>query len=146
MTQDPPANAGALLSFLEASPFARKMGVSCAVAGDEILATLPFDEMLIGNARIRALHGGAMAAFLELTATARLYLVADLKRPPKIIDITVDYLRQGKAADLFAEASIVKLGRRMASVHAEAWQAERAKPVVALTAHFLVREDDPNAA
>lgn len=146
MTEDATQNADALLSFLEASPFARMMGVRCAVAGDEILATLPFDEKLIGNAMIRALHGGAMAAFLELTATARLYLVADLKKPPKIIDITVDYLRQGKATDLFAEASIVKLGRRMASVHAEAWQGERAKPVVALSAHFLVRDVDGEPA
>ncbi|MBI1392626.1 MAG: hotdog fold thioesterase [Alphaproteobacteria bacterium] len=134
----PHDRAAALLGVIARSPFAQLMGLQIKIAGDEILATLPFDEKLIGNHVIRALHGGAIASFLELTATARVHLAADQPRQPKIIDITVDYLRQGKAENLYATARIVKLGRRMASVHAEAWQQERAKPVSVLTAHFLI--------
>jgi len=67
--------------------------------------------------------------------------VTDLARPPRPINLTIDYLRQGHAKDLYARAYITKMGRRMASVRAEAWQEEKAKPVTALMAHFMVGED-----
>ena len=128
--------------FLNTSPFARTMGLTCDVYGDEMTTTLPFQDKLIGNASIQALHGGAIGAFLELTAMAQLYLVTDLMRPPKPIDLTIDYWRSGRAQDTFARATVRKLGARMASVYAEAWQADRLKPVAALRAQFLVEAID----
>ncbi|MGH1421409.1 MAG: PaaI family thioesterase [Hyphomonas sp.] len=127
--------------FIDRTPFAQLMGMKCEIKGDEMTAVLPYQDKLIGNAMIRALHGGAMGAFLEITAKAQLYLVTDLKAPPRTINITIDYLRQGRAQDLYARAFITKLGRRMASVRAEAWQESRDKPVTALMAHFLVTDE-----
>ena len=72
---------------------------------------------------------------------AEVFLQSDLARPPKPINITIDYLRSAKADDLYGHAVVHKLGRRMASVRAEAWQADRDKPVAALQAHFLVAQD-----
>lgn len=132
-------------AFLEAMPFAVTLGMRCEIFGDEMTAVLPFQEKLIGNAAIRALHGGAIGAFLEMTAMAQLYLVGELSSPPKPIDLTVDYLRSGRADTLYARASVRKLGSRMSSVHAEAWQTDRDKPVASLRAQFLVEvrtEDD----
>ena len=129
-------------AFLDAAPFARTLGLTCDIYGDEMTSTLPFREELIGNGAIRALHGGAIGAFLEMTAMAQLYMVTDLISPPKPIDLTVDYLRSGKATDTFARASVRKLGARMASVYAEAWQSDRAKPVATLRAQFLVEVED----
>ncbi|MEL7128309.1 MAG: PaaI family thioesterase, partial [Pseudomonadota bacterium] len=60
--------------------------------------------------------------------------------PPKPIDLTIDYLRSGKAEDLFARANVTKLGRRIANVRCDAWQATRSKPVASLHAHFLVAQ------
>lgn len=127
-----------LQEFLARAPMVETLGMRCEIMGDEMTAVLPFRENLIGNVMIRALHGGAIATFLELTAMAQLYLATDLEHPPRPINLTVDYLRQGKAEDLYARATITKLGRRMASVRAEAWQSERSKPVSAVLAHFLV--------
>jgi len=127
-----------LQTFLGRVPMVETLGMHCEVMGDEMTAILPFRENLIGNSTIRALHGGAIATFLEMTAMAQLFLATNLERPPRPINLTVDYLRQGKAEDLFARATITKLGRRMASVRAEAWQSERSKPVSAVLAHFLV--------
>ncbi|MEM7329910.1 MAG: PaaI family thioesterase [Pseudomonadota bacterium] len=124
--------------FLEHVPIVKTMGMLCETKGDDMVAVLPFQDKLIGNSTIRALHGGAMGTFLEMTAMAQLFLVADVERPPRTINITVDYLRQGHAKDLYARATVVKLGRRMASVRAEAWQSERDKPVAALLGHFLL--------
>lgn len=131
-----------LQSFIARTPLAQEMGVRCEVMGDEMTAILPFQEKLIGNVSIRALHGGAIGAFLELTAQAQVFLVTEhLERPPRPINLTIDYLRQGHAKDLYARAYITKMGRRMCSVRAEAWQEERSRPVTALMAHFMVGGD-----
>ena len=128
-------------AILKRLPFAQTLGMRCEVLGDEMTAILPFQEKLIGNVAIRALHGGAIASFLELTAMLQVFLISDMPRPPKPINLTIDYLRQGHAKDLYARACVLKMGRRMASVRAEAWQENRAEPVTALMAHFLVAAD-----
>ena len=133
--------ADKLQDFLARTPMVQTLGMRCEIMGDEMTAILPFQEKLIGNITIRALHGGAIATFLEFTAMAQLYLATDLEHPPRPINLTMDYLRQGKAEDLYARATITKLGRRMASVRTEAWQSERSKPVSALLAHFLVANE-----
>ena len=130
-----------LQDFLARTPMVQTLGMRCEIMGDEMTAILPFQEKLIGNITIRALHGGAIATFLEFTAMAQLNLATDLEHPPRPINLTMDYLRQGKAEDLYARATITKLGRRMASVRTEAWQSERSKPVSALLAHFLVANE-----
>ncbi len=49
-------------------PYAAFLGISVDRRGDEMTAVLRFDERLIGNPAIPALHGGVTAAFLEVTA------------------------------------------------------------------------------
>ena len=133
--------AEALQSFIDRSPIAQTLGMRCDVMGDEMTGVLPFKPNLIGNATIQALHGGAIGTFLEMTAMAQLFLASDLERPPRTINLTLDYLRQGRAEQLYARAHVTKMGRRMASVQAEAWQSERSKPVATVLAHFLVAPD-----
>lgn len=134
--------AAQLQAFVDRTPFARFIGMEFEADGDTLVAKLPFQEKFIGNRAINALHGGATGAFLELTAMAQVFLESELQRPPKTINITIDYLRSAKGEDLYARAVVHKLGRRMASVRAEAWQAkDPSKIVTALQAHFLVSED-----
>jgi len=137
------SRADKLQVFLDRTPFARMLGVVCDVRGDEMTSVLPFQEKFIGNSSIQALHGGAIGAFLELTAMAQVFLLTELERPPRPIDLTVDYLRSGRASDLYGRAVVVKLGSRMATVRAEAWQTERARPVAMLRAQFLVATPAP---
>ncbi|KCZ89038.1 PaaI family thioesterase [Hyphomonas jannaschiana] len=137
-----PTRAEQVQAFLGRTPFAQEIGMRCEVMGDEMTAIMPFQQKLIGNFTIQALHGGAIAAFLELTAMAQVYLVTEhLERPPRPINLTIDYLRQGHAKDTYARATITKMGRRMCSVRAEAWQDQRSKPVTSLLAHFKVGGD-----
>ena len=137
-----PTRAEQVQAFLGRTPFAQEIGMRCEVMGDEMTAVMPFQQKLIGNFTIQALHGGAIAAFLELTAMAQVYLVTEhLERPPRPINLTIDYLRQGHAKDTYARATITKMGRRMCSVRAEAWQDQRSKPVTSLLAHFKVSSD-----
>jgi len=56
----------------ELVPYARFMGLAlCQVAG-ELLGHLSYSSMLIGNAALPALHGGAIGALLESTAIFQL--------------------------------------------------------------------------
>jgi acyl-coenzyme A thioesterase PaaI-like protein len=57
---------------------------------------------------------------------------------PKPVDITVDYLRSGRAVDSFARARIARQGKRVVNVHAEMWQEDESKPVAALRGHLLL--------
>jgi acyl-coenzyme A thioesterase PaaI-like protein len=126
--------------------------------GDELTTLLPFEDKLIGNPMLPAIHGGVTAAFLEVTAIITLswsYLWEDVEsgaldaeglarggmpRLPKTIDISTDYLRSGLPRDAYARARVVRSGRRYASVHVEAWQDNRDRLFAQATGHFLMPE------
>ncbi|HBB54893.1 MAG TPA: thioesterase, partial [Hyphomonadaceae bacterium] len=110
-----------LSALLHAIPYARTIGMRAELAGDEMTAILPFQDLLIGNPLLPALHGGVVGAFLEITAVCQLYIAQGQERFPKAIDITIDYLHSGRPRDTYARAIIVKSGRRIANVTAEAW-------------------------
>ena len=57
---------------------------------------------------------------------------------PKPIGLTVNYLRSGRAADSFANVSIVKQGPRVVAFEAKAWQSDPAKPIAAAFGHFML--------
>ena len=122
-------------ALLDAWPYARFLGVRLEEGEIGPVAVLPFDPKLIGNPILPAFHGGVVASFLELAALAR--LDAEGKRA-RTIDITVDYLRPARPVTFYAEARILKLGRRAANLAVEAWQDDRDSPVAALRGHFMI--------
>lgn len=147
---------GVLAALVAGVPYIAFLGVRFDRRGDELTAVLPYHDDLIGNPILPALHGGATAAFLEITAIIELswsMLWEDmeagridpaapdpgaLRRLPKTIDFTVDYLRTGLPRDAYARARVNRSGRRYASVQVEAWQDNRARPFVQATGHFLM--------
>jgi len=130
----------ALNELIGGIPYAQFLNISVERRGDELTTTLHFDEMLIGNTTLPAIHGGVTGALLELTASVQLAWLSGGTALPKTIDISIDYLRSGKPMDVFARAIIFKPGRRVANVRVEAWQLERARPIAALRGHFLLAE------
>ncbi|WP_245863927.1 PaaI family thioesterase [Caulobacter mirabilis] len=119
-------------------PYAQFLGVKLELAGDEMTAILPFGRHIIGNPVLPAIHGGVLGAFMEMTALAQLLLTEGQERQPRVIDVSIEYLRSGRPLTTFARAEIKKVGRRIANVHVEAWQDRRAAPIAALRGHFLV--------
>ncbi len=150
----------ALSALVGGVPYIRFLGIEFARRGDELTATMPFAQKLIGNPTLPALHGGATAAFLEVTAIIELSWTvlwedintgkidpaavdgSHLPRLPKTIDFTVDYLRSGLPRDAYARAQVNRSGRRYASVHVEGWQDNRARPFAQATGHFLMPPRD----
>ena len=145
----------ALQALVAGVPFIRWLGISFDRRGNELTAVLPFDDKLIGNPILPALHGGATAAFLEITAIIELSWAASwadleagrivprpddpssMPRLPKTVDFTIDYLRSGLPRDAYARARVVRSGRRYSSVQVEAWQDDRLRPFVQATGHFV---------
>ena len=62
----------ALRALVSGLPYVQFLGITFDRRGDELTATMPFDQKLIGNPILPALHGGATAAFLEVTAIIEL--------------------------------------------------------------------------
>ena len=101
--------------FFAAIPYAGFLGLRAEETGGGLCGVMPFAEHLIGNPTIPALHGGAIGAFLELTATAELAGRCN-GRLPRTIGVTVDYLRSGRGLDTYARAEVKRMGRRIANV------------------------------
>ncbi|MGQ0700415.1 MAG: PaaI family thioesterase [Panacagrimonas sp.] len=126
-------------AMLEAIPYARYMGLSMQRDGADVVLRMPFRQELVGNARLRAVHGGALGALLEFAAICQLMTVAQVTAFPKIVNITAEYLRTAQPElDTFARATVTRHGRRVANVRAIAYQADASKPVAAAIAHFLL--------
>jgi acyl-coenzyme A thioesterase PaaI-like protein len=137
---------GDLASFIDAIPYARFLGITVDQKGSEITTVLKFDQKLIGNPVLPALHGGVIGAFLEMTAIIQVAFETKSADVPKPVGLTIDYLRSGRPLDTFARAQITKQGRRVVTVHAEAWQEDRSKPIATAHGHFLLKvEDEANA-
>ena len=140
-------------------PYIEFLGVTFDRHGDDLTATMRFHEDLIGNSALPALHGGATAAFLEVTAIVGLAwnsLWDDIETKklnietikigeialPKTIDFTVDYLRSGLPRDAYARVRVNRSGRRYASVHVEGWQDSRDRLFAQASGHFLMPKRD----
>jgi len=137
-------------ALMQAIPYARWLGITIDQRGNEITTVLHFSQKLIGNPVLPALHGGVIGAFLETTAIAQLAFEfsggeAGAGGLPKPIGLTIDYLRSGKPVDTYGRAEITKQGRRVATVRAEAWQDDRARPIAAAHGHFLLKAADEPA-
>ncbi|HUO93954.1 MAG TPA: PaaI family thioesterase, partial [Rhizomicrobium sp.] len=105
-------------ALLAAIPFCRHMGISATVVQGALTLVMPYQPLLIGNPVLPALHGGAIGAFLETAAIAQVAWELGGTELPKTIDISIDYLRTGRAVESSASARIAKRGRRVVNVHA----------------------------
>jgi uncharacterized protein (TIGR00369 family) len=124
--------------LLDAIPYARFLGLTAAMDGDELVTTMTFSEQLVGNPTLPALHGGTLGALLESSAIFELLWRAETIVLPRTITLTVDYLRSGGPHDTHARSIVTRHGRRVANVRIEAWQTDRSAPVATAHAIFLV--------
>ena len=120
----------ALRALASGVPYVRFLDINFDRRGDELTAVMSYDDKLIGNPHLPALHGGVTAALLEVTSIITLgwtVIWEDLEsgalsldaleagrlpRLPKTIDFTVDYLRSGLPRDAYARARVTRQGRR----------------------------------
>lgn len=97
-------------------PFHQWMGVKAIEASPgRAVLEIPPNEDFVGNPFIPAVHGGIVAALIDLAGGAALFV--DLQFPTPTIDMRVDYLRPAFAGkSLRAEARVKSLGKTVAFV------------------------------
>jgi acyl-coenzyme A thioesterase PaaI-like protein len=126
--------------FVERIPYAKLIGLRTERDEEGVICVLPFKDAIVGNARLPAVHGGVIGAFLEMTALLALIDQgeADPDLIAKPINFSTDYLRAAGPRDTHGRAEIVKLGRRIANVRVVAYQEDRSRPVAAGIGNFLL--------
>jgi uncharacterized protein (TIGR00369 family) len=131
MSSDVKAMEAKLRQFFEENvPFNRVLGLKVESI-DLDAPQLRFDMRpeLIGNPRRQILHGGVIAAVLDVAAGFAVHLQVSRNRLtnpepgqfPGIgtIDLRVDYLRPGRGNHFVATGRVVRLGNRVAVAHTE---------------------------
>ena len=122
-------------------PYAEFLSIrfeECEADNNRLVFTLPFDPSLIGNPILPALHGGAVAGFMENAAIIHLMWTMSSRALPKNINFTIDYIASAKPQDTFASCLVIKQGKRIANVQIEAWQDNRTRPIAIARSHFKV--------
>jgi uncharacterized protein (TIGR00369 family) len=87
--------------------------VAAGIEPDRVRVRLPFDP---GNTTIGDLvHGGAIAALVDVTATAVAWATTDLPASPQgtTIGFSVNFVAGARGCDLVGEGRIVRRGRQV---------------------------------
>jgi uncharacterized protein (TIGR00369 family) len=124
--------------LIDLVPYAKFLGLTAAMEGDELITTMRYSDHLIGNPSLPALHGGTLGALLESAAIFELLSRTETIVLPKTITLTIEYLRSGAPVDTHARGIVTRQGRRITNVRMEAWQTDRKAPVATAHAVFLV--------
>jgi len=132
-------NRSAPQDVVRAIPYLEFLGVTVEEKpGGVLICHLPFQDKLVGNPTLPAIHGGVIGGLLESVALLQLIWSLDAPTLPRTVNTSIDYLRSGWAKDTFARGRITKQGRRVANVRAEAWQDDPERPIAAAHGHFLL--------
>ncbi len=121
-----------------ASPYTRFLGIE---ARDDGTTVMPYDVRLTGNPMLPALHGGTIGTFLETTANVGVAREIGGAGQPKLVGLTINYLRSGRPVATWGSTKIVKQGRRVVAFESRAWQSDPAAPIATAYGHFLLRSD-----
>lgn len=97
-------------------PFHRANGIEVVSASEEGAHTRwPYDETLVGNPDVPAVHGGVISALSDLTGAAP--FVGSLGRYTPTVDLRVDYLSHAGEADLEGYSEVRRRGDSVGVAH-----------------------------
>ncbi len=124
---------------LDRIPYAQHLNLTAELHQQMPCVFMPFEERLVGNMLLPAIHGGAIGALMEITAIVACSATTNAMRMPKLIDSTSDYLRSSKTENTWASAELIRQGRRVMAVRTTAWQSNRDRPVATGRMHLLTQ-------
>jgi uncharacterized protein (TIGR00369 family) len=119
-----------LRRFMEEDiPFNKFLGIKVRKLDlDDVELVLPFRPEHIGDAQRGALHGGTISMLIDTAGGAAAFMHINEGEVVSTVDLVVDYLRPGPAADIVATGRVVRKGNRV------------------ITANVVVRVDDDSAS
>ena len=106
---------------------------------------LPPKKHNVGNPTLPALHGGAIAGFMEMSSVLFLMMSMDVEeitghepRVPKIVDFSIDYIRACRLEPTYARCETLRRGRRLTNIGVRIWQHDPAAYCATARVHYLV--------
>lgn len=107
-----PANEAVVREAIAGAPLGKLLGVELVEAVlDRVRIRLPFRPEVTTFGDL--VHGGAIGALIDVSATAAAWTGAEIERGPRgtTIGLTVSYLNGARARDLVATASVIQRGQ-----------------------------------
>lgn len=84
-------------------------------------------------------HGGALGGLLEMAAVCAVRSALGIEmRRLKPVNVAVQFMRGGLEKRTYAVGRVIREGRRLVNVTAEAWQDDRAKPLAMAQMHVMI--------
>jgi uncharacterized protein (TIGR00369 family) len=117
----------ALVQFFEDQiAFNRLLGMRVDHLGDgDCRIQIPHRPELLGDPFRPALHGGVISTLADTAGGLAVFTQLDLtQRRVATVDLRVDYLRPGRAEDLYCDARVVRAGNKVAVAAMVIWQGE----------------------
>lgn len=124
----------------DAVPYAKALGMSFSQDDKALIGKLEFQQLLIGDIGIGALHGGSVAALLETTAIFSLLWEVEDLRFPQTVNFSVEHFRTGRPKTTYASAIVTRHSKRVANVRATAWHDDPSDPIATAYAHLLLAD------
>lgn len=121
-------------------PYAQMVGLEVDVVDGQARTVLRNQRSNIGNPVIPAVHGGVVGAALEHASIIEVLYTLEPEELPRVINVTINYMRPVLAADMFMHAEIVRHGRRVANVHAYGWQDDPTRWVASAQINFKLAD------
>ena len=124
--------------FIEAIPYSRALGMQVEEIGNgRAVISMPYSEQLVGDPRTGVLHGGVVSALMDTCGGGAVVCHPRSGGPTATIDLRIDYMRPARPGErLTAEATCYHVTRSVAFVRATAWDADKDRPVAAVTGAF----------
>lgn len=123
-------------------PYARALGIEVdRFEGDAPILACDYANQVMGRAGF--VHGGALSGLLEMAALFALQTeLAKRGEIPRLkpVNVSVEFLRGAGERRTYAVGKVVRYGRRLANVIAEAWQDDRTKPVATCSLNVVLAE------
>ena len=128
--------AGDVNGVIDSVPYGRLLGMRASV--EQGCYLLPPRASNVGNPTLPALHGGALAGFMEMSAAMEVVMRLAVDHIPKVVDFSIEYIRPARLEETHARCEIVRFGRKLVQVAVDAWQQSDQQPVAKARAHFIL--------
>ena len=92
---------------------------------------LPFNSNFIGDPVRKALHGGVISALIDTTGGLCCWsMVKNNNDRISTVDLRVDYLRKGPPENLICNATVVRMGNRVAVTRMEVYSQSNSEVII----------------
>lgn len=127
------------IKLLEQAPFSAMLGLKIESAGSgAAIVRMPFSLRILNEGGPRApIHGGAVAALIDVAACAAVWSLPETTRTATIA-LTANYTGFAVNSDLIAHAKVKRAGKRIASISVEVLDAANALIADALVTYKII--------